>query len=129
MNKKTLLALTALLGLLLSACAPQATQQATQGAPATGSTITLDTPEAVAINRAALEAWHLMELARLQTGQYTTNALVDLTPPQGVQWRVEGFSGDAYTLRFTSSNVTDLEWLVTPEGVSAVRVAGQDASS
>ncbi len=123
MNK--LLLLTALLGLLLSACAPQATQ----GAPATGSTITLDTPEAVAINRAALEAWHLMELARLQTGQYTTNALVDLTPPQGVQWRVEGFSGDAYTLRFVSSNVTDLEWLVTPEGVSAVRVGGQDASS
>ena len=123
MNK--LLLLTALLGLLLSACAPQATQ----GAPATGSTITLDTPEAVAVNRAALEAWHLMELARLQTGQYTTNALVDLTPPQGVQWRVEGFSGDAYTLRFVSSNVTDLEWLVTPEGVSAVRVGGQDASS
>ena len=123
MNK--LLLLTALLGLLLSACAPQATQ----GAPATGSTITLDTPEAVAVNRAALEAWHLMELARLQTGQYTTNALVDLTPPQGVQWRVEGFSGDAYTLRFVSSNVTDLEWLVTPEGVSAVRVVGQDASS
>ena len=123
MNK--LLLLTALLGLLLSACAPRATQ----GAPATGSTITLDTPEAVAINRAALEAWHLMELARLQTGQYTTNALVDLTPPQGVQWRVEGFSGDAYTLRFVSSNVTDLEWLVTPEGVSAVRVGGQDASS
>ena len=123
MNK--LLLLTALLGLLLSACAPQAAQ----GAPATGSTITLDTPEAVAVNRAALEGWHLMELARLQTGQYTTNALVDLTPPQGVQWRVEGFSGDAYTLRFVSSNVTDLEWLVTPEGVSAVRVGGQDASS
>ena len=125
MNKKYLIVLTLLVGLSLSACAPQTTQ----GAPATGSTITLDTPEAVAVNRAALEAWHLMELARLQTGQYTTNALVDLTPPQGVQWRVEGFSGDAYTLRFVSSNVSNLEWLVTPEGVSAVRVAGQDASS
>ncbi len=113
----------ALITALLGACAPQAAPSAQPP----GTTITLETPEAVATNRAALEAWHLMELARLQTGQYTTNALVDLTLPQGVQWRVESFSGDGYTLRFVSSNVTDLEWLVTPQGVSATRVSGGDA--
>ena len=123
--KRTLAAaLAILITLLLGACAPQAA--GTAQPPST--TITLETPEAVATNRAALEAWHLMELARLQTGEYTTNALVDLSLPQGVQWRVESFSGDEYALRFTSSNVSELEWLVTPQGVSATRVTGDQSS-
>ena len=124
MNKISAAALAALVTLLLSACAPQAT--GTAQPPST--TITLETPEAVATNRAALEAWHLMELARLQTGEYTTNALVDLSLPQGVQWRVESFNEDAYALRFTSSNVSELEWLVTPQGVSATRLTGDQSS-
>lgn len=120
MNIKLLV--TVALSLTLAACAPQTNQTAQPGA-----VITLDSPAAVETNRVATAAWHRMQLGFLELGEYTTNVLVDLDLPQGVRWGIESFSGDSYTLLFTSSNVEGLEWLVTPEGVRARQRVGEAA--
>lgn len=101
-----------LVTLVLASCAPQT---ATQGAVTT----TLNSPEAVATNRVAKAAWHRMQSYYLETGQYTTNALVDLELPQGVRWTIESFSADGYVLTVTSSAVPEVVWVITPEGVTA----------
>ena len=64
-----------------------------------------------------------MEIGRLRTGAYDTGPLVDLDPalPQGARWTVVEFSGDSYTLRFTSDTLPGLAWEVSPDGVRRVR--------
>jgi hypothetical protein len=99
----------------LSACAPQLTT------PTTGGTLTLDSPEALAVQRAATAAWHRMEAGYLETGSYSTNVLADLALPQGTRWIIESFGDDDYTLRFSSSRVEEVVWIVTPRGVIAQR--------
>lgn len=109
------LPLTALsLVLLVSACAPRATTPSSA----------LDTPEARQLEQTAAIAYHRMEIGLLQTGEYTTNALIDLELPQGAKWTLEEFSSADYLLRFTSSEAPGYAWLVTPGGVRAVSGAG-----
>ena len=60
-----------------------------------------------------------MEIGFLQTGTYTTNALVDLDLPRGVKWTLEEFSDSSYQLRFTSDDQPEEVWLVSPRGVMA----------
>lgn len=98
-----LLVLVALM--VLAACAPTATN-----AP-------LDGPAAQAVDRVAQETFHRMELGRLATGTYTTNALVDVDLPQGARVTVEAFEGDDYLLRVDSDAVPGLVWYVSPSGV------------
>ena len=101
--RAALIALT--LTLLLAACAPQATSPA------------FSSPEGMAVERIAQVAFHRMEIGRLQIGSYTTNVLVDLDLPQGVRWVVTDFSADGYSLRFTSDDLPQVAWLVSPAGV------------
>lgn len=98
--------LLAALLLVLAACAP--------------ATAAFDTPAAREVERSAEEAFHRMELGRLQLGMYTSNVLVDLDLPRGARVTVEAFSDDDYTLRFTSDAALEVAWLVTPEGVQRV---------
>lgn len=105
--KLSLLPLAALALLLVtSACAPRATTASS-----------LDTPEARQLEQVATIAFHRMEIGLLQTGEYTTNVLIDLELPQGVRWTLEQFSSGDYLLRFTSSHLPDYAYLVTPQGV------------
>lgn len=107
-----------LLALLLGACAPRTTTGT--AVPANGTAAPeapLDDPAAAQLERTALEAFHRMEIARLQTGAYTTNALVDLTLPRGTRWTVLEFADGDYLLRFTSDEVPERHWLVSPTGV------------
>lgn len=60
-----------------------------------------------------------MEIGYLQTGSYTTNALVDLQLPRGVRWTLEEFSEQNYRLRFTDDSRPGVAWLVSPAGVTA----------
>lgn len=106
--------LTSLILLVLAACAPATTQQ---------QTITLNSPEATVIQTTAELAYHRMEIGYLETGAYTTNVLVDLTLPQGVRWTIEGFAGNDYTLRFTSDEIAQYIWLVSPEGIKVIPAA------
>lgn len=99
----TLLAL--LLLLALAACAPRAAQ--TPGAAS---------PAEEQLRRTAELAYHRMQIGYLETGTYTTNALVDLELPRGVRWTLESFSEDDYRLRFTADDLPDAAWLVTPAG-------------
>jgi hypothetical protein len=69
------------------------------------------------LHRTALSAYHRMELAYLQAGAYTTNALIDLDLPRGVKWTLEEFTGDHYRLRFSDDARPGTEWLVSPAGV------------
>jgi hypothetical protein len=89
----------------LAACVPAATAER------------LASPAAQAIERTASEAYHRMELGRLQTGTYTTNVLVDVELPQGARVTVEAFSGDDYRLRVESDNLEGVVWFVSPSGV------------
>lgn len=75
------------------------------------------TPAAQAVERAASEAFHRMELGRLATGSYTTNVLVDVDLPPGTRLTLEAFDGDGYLLRVTADDLPDLAWFVTPRGV------------
>ena len=117
--------LVALLSLVLAACAPRAqtfdapTGSEPEHAP---SAAAFDTPAARDAERAAYEAYHLMELGRLRLGVYTTNVLVDLDLPRGARITVEAFGdhADDYRLRLTSDAATDIAWLVTPLGVRRV---------
>ncbi|MEX2541575.1 MAG: hypothetical protein WD314_07190 [Trueperaceae bacterium] len=104
-----LLALT----LTLAACAPSA------GVPRPAGTTAAGEPSE--LRRTALVAFHRMEIAFLQTGSYTTNALIDLDLPRGVRWTLEEFSETGYRLRFTDDDRPDVAWLVSPEGVRSAR--------
>lgn len=95
---------------LLAGCFPQT-------APATGP----DGTAASELQRTAQLAFHRMEIGYLQTGSYTTNALVDLELPRGVKWTLEEFSETAYRLRFTDNNQPGEAWLVSPAGVTPAR--------
>lgn len=101
------LALAAVLLALLAACAPSAT------------TALPDDPAAREAERTARVAYHRMQIAFLETGAYTTNALVDLALPQGVRWTVDDFEpdGSSYRLRITHTEVPGVAWLVGPDGV------------
>ena len=81
-----------------------------------------DTPAAQQVERAAWEAYHRMELGRLQLGTYTTNVLVDLDLPRGARVTVEAFGDESYRLRLTSDATLEAAWLVTPSGVRRVRI-------
>ncbi len=115
--------LVALISLVLAACAPRAqTFDAPSGSapePAP-SAAAFDTPAAREAERAAYEAYHLMELGRLRLGVYTTNVLVDLDLPRGARITVEAFDDDDYRLRLTSDAALEIAWLVTPRGVRGV---------
>ena len=108
-SKRAPLLLAGVLTLLLAARAPQATQ-----APPPAEV----PAEASELQRVAIMAFHRMELGRLETGSYTTNALIDLELPRQVRWTLEEFDGQSYRLRFTSDSSPDEAWLVTPRGVS-----------
>jgi hypothetical protein len=91
------------LALALSACAPGTTSRP---------------PAAVSeLQRTAQVAFHRMEIAFLQTGDYTTNALIDLELPRGVRWTLEEFSERSYRLRFSDDGRPGEAWLVSPAGV------------
>ena len=106
-----LLAMAALLAVLLATgCVPAAAPES------------LDSPVARAVERAAQEAYHRMELGRLATGSYTTNVLVDVDLPRGSRITLEDFSGADYRLRVDADAVPDAAWIVTPRGVRRVVV-------
>ena len=115
MNKK-LYALATLLLLLLAACAPRTQNASTETDPV------LSSPAAQETERVAMAAYHRMELAQLEDGSYTTNVLINLDVPQGVRWMLEDLTDTSYTLRFTSTNVPDVAWIVTPDGVEPRQV-------
>ncbi len=108
--------------LTLAACAPPATTVVTPTAPGDDYATheAFDTPAAREVERAAHEAFHRMELGRLQLGFYTTNVLVDLDLPRGSRVTVEAFSDDSYRLRLSSEAALEAAWLVTPDGVQRV---------
>lgn len=141
-SRRALMALTLLL-LALAACAPrteaptvvipetplppqapgsQAPGSQTPGAqtPQTpGPTPDLSDPATNAADRTAHEAFRLMKRSFEQSGSYNVGVLAsDLELPSGVKWQLEDLSAAGYALRFTSDDVPDLAWLVTPAGVS-----------
>ena len=97
-------------------------QPGTPGRPNTpsGGNRVLTDPAALEVDRAAREAFHLMGLEYARTGSYSVNTLVsDLELPSGARWELQDLKPKTYRLRFTSDNVPDVAWLVTPEGVKA----------
>jgi hypothetical protein len=100
----------ALLAAALAGCVPSATAER------------LASPAAQALERTAAEAYHRMELGRLQTGSYTTNVLVDVDLPRGARVTVEAHAGDDYRLRVDSDALPGVAWLVSPSGVRRVLV-------
>jgi hypothetical protein len=106
-----LLAVMALaVALLVAGCVPTAVSES------------LDSPVARAVERAAQETFHRMELGRLATGSYTTNVLVDVDLPRGSRITLEDFSGADYRLRVDADALPDVVWIVTPRGVQRVVV-------
>ena len=124
-----------LLALLLAACAPRTQSTPTASPPAGtatppatasggGAGLALTDPAALEVDRAAREAFHLMGLEYARTGSYSVNVLVsDLTLPSGARWELADLKPQTYALRFTSDNVPEVAWLVTPTGVTTERVA------
>ena len=104
---------------LFSACAPR-TAPANESGVEVVETPAPESPAAREVQQTAQVAYHRMQIGFLQTGEYTTNALLDLSLPQGVRWTVETFEADTYQLRFISAEVPDQAWLVTPDGVQVV---------
>lgn len=124
------------LALTLAACAPRTSKRESDSAPTPPQTQpqtplqprpaepNLQNPEVRAVDRAAKEAFHLMGLSYERTGSYDVSSLAsNLELPSGVQWQLEDISETSYALRFTSDNVPDFAWLVTPEGVEPMRAA------
>ena len=103
---------------LFAACAPR-TAPAGEGGTEVSvvETPAPESPAAREVQQTAQVAYHRMQIGFLQTGEYTTNALLDLSLPQGVRWTVETFEATTYQLRFVSAEVPDQAWIVTPEGV------------
>lgn len=93
--------------LLLSGCLPRI------GAPQNP----LESSEAIETQKIAELAFHRMEIGKLESGEYTTNVLIDLALPQGTQWTLIAFSEGSYTLRFSTESISDYIWLVSPTGV------------
>lgn len=127
------------LALALAACAPrtQTSEQAPENParpPQTtpepdrppgnpGGGVVLTDPAALEVDRAARQAFHLMGLEYTRTGAYSVNVLVsDLELPSGARWELENLEPETYALRFTSDNVSEVAWRVTPEGVEAQKV-------
>ena len=104
-----------LLAFLLAGCAPLLAPNAVdEPAPP-------ESPEVQTVDRVAQAAWHRMEAGYLETGAYNTNVLADLPLPRGVRWTVASFEEDGYRLDFTSVDVPDIVWVVTPDGVERTR--------
>jgi len=101
--------LLALLLLGLAACAPGAF----------GPAAATD-PVAVELERTAQVIYHRMELGRLETGVYTTNALIDVQLPEGARWTLQDFATDGsnYVLVLTSSRLAGTAWRVSPRGAT-----------
>ena len=99
-----------LLALLATGCLPAAVAESS------------DSPVARAVERAAQEAYHRMELGRLATGSYTTNVLVDVDLPRGSRITLEDFTGADYRLRVDADALPDAAWIVTPQGVRRIVV-------
>ena len=128
-SKRIFTALT--LALALAACAPRTQPETVTRPPETapetpttprGGPILTD-PAALEVDRAAREAFHLMGLEYTRTGSYSVNILLsDLDLPSGARWELENPGPETYALRFTSDNVPEVAWLVTPEGVTAQSV-------
>ncbi len=98
----------AVLAVLLSACAPSAF-------PSVGTD-----PAVVELRRTADILYHRMELGYLETGVYTTNALIDAPLPEGAKWTLLDFAqdGSSYALLLTSTRVPDVAFRITPRGVA-----------
>ena len=116
-TKRRLLAAALGFTLLVSACAPRTTSSNPPSGASPAPSASLETPQARATAETAEIAYHRMAIGLLQTGEYTTNALLELALPTGVKWTLEEFSGADYRLRFTSDDVPVYVWLVTPRGV------------
>lgn len=104
----------------LAACAPSTSTS--NRAPQQRRVIIVNNPAAEDVIDIANIAWHRMQLNFLENGSYSTNVLVDLTLPQGVRWVLEDFSNRSYRIRFVSSDVPEIFWLITPEGVQTLPV-------
>lgn len=104
-RRTPLLAVMLSLTMLLAACVPQAVSDQ------------LATPEGQALERAAQETYHRMELGRIRLGVYTTNVLVDVDLPRGARVTVEAFDDHDYRLRLDSDVFTQVRWFITPRGV------------
>ncbi|HRN19471.1 MAG TPA: hypothetical protein PLU66_10340 [Trueperaceae bacterium] len=102
----------ALLVLLLAACAPGAFGPAASADPV-----------AAELERTAQVLYHRMELGYLETGVYTTNALVDVKLPEGARWTLQEFASDgsSYLLVLTSSRLPERAWRVSPRGVTSFK--------
>ena len=111
-NPVRLLVMSFIVLSLLGACAPRLSA----GNPV------LNSAQALGTAKTAQIAYHRMEIGLLQTGDYTTNALLELKLPQGVKWTLQDFNSQGYELSFTSDMVAGYAWLVSPKGVSRVRL-------
>ena len=98
-------------GLLLASCAPGARNGPETVRPP------IDEARLSPVERTAWEAWLLMEVQRLRSGLYSTQALLDLSLPSGVRWTVVAFSGDDYALVVTGDDDDQDGLRVTPDGV------------
>ncbi|MDR9390481.1 MAG: hypothetical protein RI554_00460 [Trueperaceae bacterium] len=131
-----------LAALLLGACAPAARPDAgppptdatpTEATPTptdatatpTDATPAVEPPEPTAVvpndptdlERVAWLAWLEMEAARLRTGRYDTEALLDLALPSGVRWTVTRIAADDYALRVDRDGDA-AAYRVAPAGVA-----------
>lgn len=106
--------LVAALALLLGACAPSAFPVPTTD------------PAAVELRRTADILYHRMELGYLESGIYTTNALIDAPLPEGARWTLLDFApdGSSYVLLLTSTRIPEVAWRISPRGVSRTSPPG-----
>lgn len=93
----------------LGACAPGAFGPAAQVDPGTAE-----------LERTAQVLFHRMELGHLESGVYTTNALIDVALPEGARWTLQEFAqdGSSYVLILTSSRSPGTAFRISPRGVS-----------
>ncbi len=120
------------LAFALAACAPRTQtpkipvrppQTTPEPERPSGNKLVLTDPAALDVDRSAREAFHLMGLEYARTGAYSVNVLVsDLELPSGARWALENITPETYALRFTSDNVPEVAWFVSPEGVKARQV-------
>ena len=108
-----------LLVLALAACAP-ATQNDAQPDVTPPEAAPVFSEAAQAAEATADEAFLLMEVGKVRSGEYSPNALADLTLPRGVLWTIESFGVDDYSLRVVSQEEPNLAWLVTQAGVELI---------
>lgn len=96
--------------LVLAACAPGAFGPAAS-----------NDPVAAELENTAQVLYHRMELGHLETGVYTTNALIDVKLPEGARWTLQEFASDGsnYVLVLTSSRLPGQAWRVSPRGTTS----------